>query len=323
MPLLARPTAVCALVAAGVMAGCLDDRLAAEERPQLPTSSASVREDGGGGVRDAGADRAASGRCSPTAPFGAPRRVAELSDPIRNEWVFRRLADEQHGLLARQDNEGSRILSFALRADGFWSSPLPVEGPWGTFVGDPFVTSIDGKERLFFTEQVSGLSTMHLVDWDAAKSAATGTAETIFTTTFNDVSPTFVSSSNELWFMRDAGTGAFRLHRSVRAAGAFGTPELDPVLSSSDFEANGAAAFSPDGLTVFFGGRAIGSQSDIDIYSARRRDFGAPFETVVLEAELSSGAFDQPLSLGADGCNLYLSSGRQGSIDIYFAERGK
>lgn len=322
-----RRDAILGLVGVLVTAGaCVDELERAGPRPPLPTAVDP-------GAADAGADGLApGGRCRLDAPFEAPVRVAEVSDPIRNDWTFRVSPDEKTALLSRQDNEASKLFAFQRAADGtVWSGPALVDGPWAPFGGDPFVGTLDGAPTLFHSEQKEGRWSIWRTGWSSATSSVVPPDVEIFTTTTNDVTPVFVEVSAELWFLRDPGTGTFRLHRSVwSAAEGFGAPELDPVIGGSAFEANGAVVFTADGKTVYFGGRPVGGTGDIDIYRATRTSVTAPFENVTRQDEVSSPYFEQPSSLSADGCVLYLTSARGGadggigtSIDVWIARRGR
>jgi hypothetical protein len=321
-------------LAAGALAfalACSDEPNADTERPPLPEAQAfDVVQ-----PLDAGADgkpKPAGSRCKANAPFSTVTRIAELSDPIRNEWSMRVDGQELTAIFTRQDNERQVILvATRLERDAPWGSPDELSGPWGTDrVGDPFVATASGAPTLFHSRSTGGPWTLHSIGWNGSTRSTVGASSPILALSGNDVSPVFVAASGELWFLRDVA-GSFKLHKSTLADGGFSDPVLDPVLAGP-FARNGTVAFTADGLTVYFGARPsgnAGAADNVDIYVATRPSLADPFSNVTPIPELNTLYWEQPLTISDDGCALYVASGRgqdggaATTLDLFVALRGQ
>jgi hypothetical protein len=112
---------------------------------------------------------------------------------------------------------------------------------------------------------------------------------------------------------------------SARADFTFGTPVLfdEPVNSTGveDFD-----CISADGLEVYVERPVSGgiTASDWDIYVSTRATTNDPWSVPVnLGPGVNSSAGDVAASLSGDGLELYFSSNRSGSQDIWVAKRGR
>jgi hypothetical protein len=114
-----------------------------------------------------------------------------------------------------------------------------------------------------------------------------------------------------------AGTGTIWV--APRSGDTFGLPA--PV---SEVNGQGSVAFpvpSDDGMYIYFRSDHGDAGGLPHIWVARRISPGGTFTFARPVTELNSAADDEPTWLSADGCRLYLSSGRSGTMHVYVAER--
>ncbi len=108
---------------------------------------------------------------------------------------------------------------------------------------------------------------------------------------------------------------------SVRASrsDAFGAPAPVPSFTGGEPHSHfGYPSLSPDGLRLFVSTGA----SQLDIWLASRESTDQAFGAPAPVSELNSAALDGDASVTADGSELFLASGRSGSVDLYVSRRG-
>jgi hypothetical protein len=267
--------------------------------------------------------------CDPAKPFGTPKPV---DGPVNSSGYERSptlTADELVIVFDRSVNLNAGTVLMAKRSSRTepFSAPaeLPelVQGLTGVqAIGGPSMTS-DGLTIFYFGELAPGddadiFSASRTVVTapfgDARKVARVGSTSV-------EVYPSVMHGGAELWFTSERLGGVTRhLFRSVRdPVGAYQEATLVSELKSSNNEAG--VALSTDGLTVYFGSDRPGGLGGSDVWIARRATLSAAFGAAEPMNELSSATDDYPAWLSPDGCRIYLTSDRGGSMDILVAER--
>ncbi len=119
---------------------------------------------------------------------------------------------------------------------------------------------------------------------------------------------------------RAGGLGDEDIYQSTRNAnGTFNAPTNVAALNSPSFDRSSAVRH--DGLEIFFASERDGGLGGRDIWVSTRASVSAAWNPPVNVASVNSSGSDQSPSLSPDGSILYLSSSRDGSIDIYTATR--
>jgi Tol biopolymer transport system component len=138
---------------------------------------------------------------------------------------------------------------------------------------------------------------------------------TAVNSTDDEAQPYFTPGNQQIWFGRN---GAIAM--AVATSTGFATPTLVSELNTL-----GSQTFpvpSADGLYIYFASDRNGSGSaSIDVFLARRASTTDQFGIPTTVAEVSSSVEDDPTWLSPDGCRLYISSMRSGTMEIYVASR--
>ena len=289
---------------------------------------APARPDGGR-VLDGGEESGPPASCDPAKPFGAPKPV---DGPVNSSGYERSptlTADELVIVFDRSVNLNAGTILMAKRSSRTEPFAAPAELPelmqglaGVQAIGGPSMTS-DGLTIFYFGELVSAddadiFSASRTVVTapfgDARKVARVGSTSV-------EVYPSVMHGGGELWFTSERLGGVTRhLFRSLRdPVGLYEEATLVSELRSSNNEAG--VALSTDGLTVYFGSDRPGGLGGSDVWIARRPTPSAAFGAAEPVNELSSATDDYPAWLSPDGCRIYLTSDRGGSMDILVAER--
>lgn len=267
--------------------------------------------------------------CDLSKPFGTPKPVGGPVNSSGHEMSPSLTADELVIVFDRSvDLNAGRILTAkrAARTEPFGD---PVELPELTqglsgvqAVGGPTMTS-DGLSIFYFGELTSADDADLFVASRTVASAPFGDARkvTAASSPSVEVFPSVMQNGAELWFTSERLGGLTRhLFRSVRdPIGQYEAASLVSELKSSNNEAG--VALSTDGLTVYFGSDRPGGLGKSDIWRAQRPTLQAAFGAAEPVNELSSAGEDYPAWLSPDGCRVYLTSDRGGSMDILVASR--
>lgn len=132
----------------------------------------------------------------------------------------------------------------------------------------------------------------------------------------NEVAPQAAVEGEVLYFARE-GSGLFRATQGP--AGFESAVELTQLMPQTGGITS--PVISQDEQTLFFASDRPDGVGTFDIWVTTRPGPGQPFGEPENVAELNSSAQDLPGWLSPDGCRLYLSSSRNGSHDIFVAER--
>jgi Tol biopolymer transport system component len=120
-----------------------------------------------------------------------------------------------------------------------------------------------------------------------------------------------------LFFSSDR-TGLSRLYHATRTGTATYTPPIALTELDQAGASNSDPAPSADGLTLYFASDR-GGGGDNDIYVAKRSSLTQPFGGITPVPSVNSPQGDGSNWLSRDGCRLYMSSARSGSVKIYLA----
>jgi Tol biopolymer transport system component len=105
-------------------------------------------------------------------------------------------------------------------------------------------------------------------------------------------------------------------------ASAFGPATNLPNINSS--QAEGGAALSPDGLTLYFSSNRAGGVGQDDIWVATRPDRASPFGMPLDLAAVNSPVREYGPAISPDGLTLFVKSNRAGGLgglDVWMATR--
>jgi hypothetical protein len=298
----------------------------------------SSRSDGGveekedekdpeGSAPDGGATPdAATIFCSPQKPFTSVVAIAgQVNSAAAHEVAPSLTADEKTIVFQRTvgaDGGSALVATRGSVADPFGP---PTELPIGSglaWVQQPSI-STNGL-AILFVGPASDVSDVFRVQrtsptGDFGARAVFAPANSIQSESF----PAWTQNDEEVWVSSDRHTGGTfvrHLYRSVRdaggnySAGARAT-ELESAPGDSEF----GAAFSADGLTIYFASDRTGEPH---VFTAQRPSIGAPFGAIVAPVnELNSAAADIPGWVSRDNCRFYFSSERNGMADLFVATR--
>jgi hypothetical protein len=296
----------------------------AEDTPPPDAASDAAVEGGTGddaAVADAIPPDAAA--CDPGKPFGAPVKMADLSSDAQ-DYSLAFTADERTVILSSLRLDGAQRLFFASRA----RTEDPFPPPEQLAISDAGAASApaltpDGHV-LFLTmpSAEAGLdlfSTTRLPTPAIAYDVPVALAE--LNSDANDLAPAISTDGDEIFFM-SARSGQQAIYRSTRTATGMFRP---PVLVSEIFLDGGreiSPVLSADGTTLYFAADTPSGLGALDVWVATRPSRVDPFAAPHPVPQVSSVASDQPVWLSADGCRLYVASGRGGGgFDFFVATK--
>jgi hypothetical protein len=260
----------------------------------------------------------AESACVAGAPFGAPKPIPELNDPVAFDGTLRLLPDELSGYFWSRRDGGDGDLYFAERTlDTPFSIRLVqgVDTPMSEL--DPTITS-DGAilvfrrsnpgNDLFVATQAGVPDTFSM----PTPIAAINTAD--------DETQSFMPLDRDELYFQSPRTGGGDVYVSKRNGTSFSSPApVAGIASSSD---EGDPVVTPDGLTIYFRSDRAATLGGYNIYVATRTEVTDAFSNVELVPNVNTDADEGPSWISPDDCRLYLSSDVAGSNDIYVATRG-
>jgi hypothetical protein len=121
-----------------------------------------------------------------------------------------------------------------------------------------------------------------------------------------------------MYYARNTGNGS-RLFAAVRTSETqfAGPTQLFPNSTIQEV----SPVLSGDELTLYFGSAGTGRTRQI--YKSTRPSKTEAFAAPQLAMDLASGSSQYPTWLSPDGCELYLASFQNGSLDILRAKKPK
>ncbi len=188
--------------------------------------------------------------------------------------------------------------------------------------GTPFVR-VDGLALYLFSSRPGGMGGRDL--WLATRAEPAGSfAEPIAMQNVNaaghESSPATSRDALTLFFTSDRDGGDSDIWVATRdvPTGPFGAPSPLPNIATSSNEEG--PALSADALTLYFA--TDRSDSGMDIWTASRATAGGTFSGAAPVPEVSSSAEDVDPAISGDGSELFFSSNRGGSYQIWRAALG-
>lgn len=257
-----------------------------------------------------------------TIALSAPIEIAELASG----------AAQEHPSLSGDDLTLYFDRSVPGRARDFYAATRNTVGePWGAASPISELDSTLDEERV----TVSGDGTIAVlastrgggsVDlWYATRGSPTGTFSTpdqqevsAVDTAAAEFDPQLSRDGLRLYLSPSTPTNGQVIAIASRAttSAAFGSATMLPELSISNIVAD--PVVSPDELVIFFSSAAGTTRS---IYVATRATTGDPFGTATKVPAVSSGAggFDANAAVSSTGCELFFTSTRTGTKQLFVA----
>ena len=265
------------------------------------------------------ADTTSSAPCDLGQPFGAPELISELVGP-GNDATLRLRPDELTGVFW-SDRSGFGTDLYAVRRASHTSqfevtSIGVVNSAANDF--DPML-SADGGTLVFSSARAGGPGGVDLYE---AQANATGFDPPVsldgLSSASTDGGPYLTAGSRELLFASDR-SGTSEIYHAARLGSAqYGAPALIPELTVTD-------AYDPvlttDGLTIYFRSTRSGGPGLNDIYSATRLDTAAVFGPATPVPGVNTAMSEGPNWVSPDGCRLYLTSDRSGTLHLWRASK--
>lgn len=256
--------------------------------------------------------------CNPTAPFGAPVLVPELSDTATADGTLRLLPDELSGYLWR-GNPGAQDIFYVSRPR--WDAPftvMPITGGVNTGANelDPTLTA-DGA-MLVFRRSGPG-DELYSAPLVTPTMFGTATAITSLNTASTEAQGFFPIGSDILYF-QSTRTTVGDIYISTRTGTTFSAPTEIAELSTGSAE--GDPVLTPDQLTIFFRSNRVAAMAGFNIFTATRATSTGTFGIATIVDNINTDLNDGASWISPDGCRLYLSSDVAGTNDIYVSTRG-
>lgn len=307
--------------------GADDDGIAAPARQDVDAAVDGAAVDGGPSDGAPAVDApTTTAPCDPSKPFGPLERLA-ISGANNDRGV--RLSGDMLGAYFSSDRSGATGASsvfFASRAStsaDFGAAQLAPGLDVAQALADPTITG-DGLTIYVEADLPDQLGKRDLYVAVRASTAATfGALSHVANVNSADFdrTPFVTKDGSTLYFSSDRG-GSNDIYRSTRQGGAFTTPVKVSEVSGPGFVAEMYPVLSDDGLTLYFARDDMTGQ--YDVWKATRANGAAPFGAPSLVAELAAPSFDAPTAISPDGCTLYVTSDRPGTLggtDMYRATK--
>jgi hypothetical protein len=286
---------------------------AASDGQGLPTDSAS-------GVDAKASVDASTPPCDLAKPFATPVAIAELNTTDID--IVSSVSPDELTIYVGTTHKVAQGFQqfYATRATktATWgalqaSFPAGAWDNWGVTVTPDGLTAVVSSDR-------NGNNSELYVATRASTLAAFGPLGLIagsVNSTANEEGAHWSADGKTLYF--DSTRGSSRdLYSATVVGSAFGAPAALTTLNSGALDA--VPVIGADELTIYFLSTRAPT-TDGDIYVATRATKAAPFGNVQVVPNVNSAFSDAPAHVSADGCTLYLTSGRSGNSDIFVAKR--
>jgi hypothetical protein len=258
--------------------------------------------------------------CTVTAAwnFGDPQPITGLGvgAPLWGPALF----DEGRGFVFGAGDPEDIFVSSRSDATAAFALARPVTGVntnWSD--GTPFV-SADGR-RLYFDSTRAGMSRdLFRASGEPGAWAAPVRLDDV-SGDWNDLNPWLSADERTLIFVSDRPGGAGRqdLWTSAWDGGRF-TPPVNLSSLNTSWSDEGAS-LTRDGLAVFFASDRPGGEGGLDIWTAVRATVTEPFGPPRPLGAVNSESIDLDPALSPDGRELFFSSARAGTQQLYRATR--
>ena len=278
---------------------------------------------------DTGVD--AGPACDPLKPFATPVPVVELNTGAVEDGA--RISPSGTELLVmREDAVGKRIYRFTRTSTAApWvldaiQAPLNLgilADGGGATASDAVTLAPDGLTAY--------LASFRGSPWQIYFSQRTAIGQpwgqiapvTGLASAGSDEFPWLNAAGDRIYFMSNRA-GPFRIYKSDKGVNGFTTATAIGAIRTDE---DRAPVLSPDELRIYFAAFEIApgaSAKSMNIYTATRAAVGNLFTNSSYVTELNvPGQFSSPTWLSADGCEILLTSFRNGSADIFSAKKPK
>jgi Tol biopolymer transport system component len=207
-----------------------------------------------------------------------------------------------------------------------WSAPEPVSEINSSYIDkSPFLSS-DGL-TLYFSRQ-SGPGWYYSRIYKATRSVASGPFEAvseISSLNYNGghVDSPWVSPDNlRMYFFRTEPGSLSRIKMSTRSSVTAAWPDGANLDELNALGRLASPTLTSDELVIVFSGSSLaGGVGGHDLWMATRVNRTSSFGTAINLTELNTVAADYHPSLTGDGLSLYFISNRNGSFQVFVAER--
>jgi Tol biopolymer transport system component len=146
--------------------------------------------------------------------------------------------------------------------------------------------------------------------------------------------PFLSSDGSQLWFtstrsrpnLQNVLLSGNDIYVATKSGGQFSVVTPVPELNTDAGDAgstigSGGAVLSADGLTIYLSSNRAGTVGQSDIWVSHRTTTASIWPTPTNVAEVNTAKQDLPGWLSPDNCRLYFTSDRQGTGDLFVAER--
>jgi hypothetical protein len=138
-----------------------------------------------------------------------------------------------------------------------------------------------------------------------------------------DASPALIGNARTVWFVsnRAGGVGGLDIWTATRPsiAGAWSAPTLVPNVNSTGNEI--AVAVNDVGLEMFITSDRAGGAGGYDLWRSTRGTLFNPWSAPVPVTDLNTASHDMDATVTGDGTEVFFSSNRAGTFDVYGATR--
>lgn len=258
--------------------------------------------------------------------FGAPQRVAELS----TGW----LEDDPTLSQDRLEIFFSSSRAGGLGAQDIWTATRASVGqPWSTPINVARLNtpdqdalsslSADGRALYFASNRAGGLGGTDIYHTARASRGSAWDAPELVTALSSSKADRPRTTSDPALLLisarRAGGAGDLDLYSSRRGPAGWSTPAQLPRINTSTVESDPWLDASE--TVLYFTTDRPGGAGGLDIWRATRASKGAPFTAPTPVSAINSDADEADSWLSPDRTEIYFSSNRSGSWDIYRARR--
>jgi hypothetical protein len=269
--------------------------------------------------------------CNPTAAFGQPALISELSSVNNKDELAPFLNDDENRIWFISARDGEPGVYFAVRGpSGKFEAPQAVN--LRVDAGVPIYydrVSLTADETTIYITA----SETSLADGRIYVAKRTDITQPTFDTPvlvsgFNATSgigtgAAFVNAAGtRIYFARETSTNLFHIRSAEcatpAACGAERTfSEIDTAVPVGDT----VAVLDRSETTLYFASHRDGGPGRSDIFRTTRSDIAGSFGAVDLVLSLGGTAGARPGWLSKDSCRLYISTYKNGNADIYMMTR--
>lgn len=255
--------------------------------------------------------------CDPSADFGTPALIDELSSATDLDGTLRLLPDELSGYYWRGTPPDQDVF-YASRPS--FSAPFTVTAVTG--INSPTSNELDPTLAddgvMVFRRNTPG-DELYVATRVTPDSFTAPIILSLVNSSSSDGQSFMPTGRSELYF-QSKRTQAGDLYFSTRTGTQFTAPVRIDELATTDEE--GDPVVTADGLEIYYRTNRAAPLTGFNIVKATRTTPTGTFGLAMLVPNINTSADDGPSWISPDGCRLYISSAIRGTNDIYVATRG-